>query len=146
MNSSIVDDVLCGGTVALRRISFCRSTVPDVHVELLKTKYITVNPATQNKKRGTKCKQTDVKYILDDHKKNQGKQETLSEELSSPNYELFPDENVSQVRAVSLQLPFTLDQLLYWQDVKRIGAGLLNLGNTCFLNSALYVHYFHFRS
>jgi len=104
-----LETILSSGSLSLKKVHFRKATIPDVHNQLLKTKYIPVN-ASDSK-------------VKSDSTLSKGEDPKHSDDPLHTNFELYPEENILK--------------LLNWQDVKKIGAGLYNLGNTCFLNSAL---------
>ncbi|XP_054833141.1 ubiquitin carboxyl-terminal hydrolase 36 [Eublepharis macularius] len=84
-------------------------------LESLKSKYVLLNPKTENSSRHNKgCEEGSIR--------KQGGEHVLGTDgVPAPQKVLFPLERLS----------------LKWERVYRVGAGLHNLGNTCFLNSTL---------
>ncbi|KAJ6658477.1 hypothetical protein lerEdw1_020032 [Lerista edwardsae] len=83
-------------------------------LETLKSKYVLLNPKTENSSRHKSSEEGLIR--------KQGSEHVLgSDGVPAPQKVLFPVERLS----------------LKWEQVYRVGAGLHNLGNTCFLNSTL---------
>ncbi|XP_077184238.1 ubiquitin carboxyl-terminal hydrolase 36 isoform X3 [Paroedura picta] len=83
-------------------------------LESLKSKYVLLNPKTENSSRHKGCEDGSVR--------KQGTEHVLGGDgVPAPQKVLFPVDRLS----------------LKWERVYRVGAGLHNLGNTCFLNSTL---------
>ncbi|XP_048346153.1 ubiquitin carboxyl-terminal hydrolase 36 isoform X2 [Sphaerodactylus townsendi] len=83
-------------------------------LDSLKSKYVLLNPKTENSSRHKGCEEGSGR--------KQGIEHVLGGDgVPAPQKVLFPVDRLS----------------LKWERVYRVGAGLHNLGNTCFLNSTL---------
>ncbi|XP_007482991.2 ubiquitin carboxyl-terminal hydrolase 36 isoform X1 [Monodelphis domestica] len=85
-------------------------------LESLKSKYVLLNPKTESAGRHKSCDEAHIRRQGSDHGF-----ESCSDGVPAPQKVLFPVERLS----------------LKWERIYRVGAGLHNLGNTCFLNSTI---------
>uniref|UniRef100_A0A8D0H6P1 USP domain-containing protein n=1 Tax=Sphenodon punctatus TaxID=8508 RepID=A0A8D0H6P1_SPHPU len=101
--------------ILLQKIEFEPATKSfSYQLESLKSKYVLLNPKTENAGRHRGSEEGLIR--------KQGNEHALgSDGVPAPQKVLFPMERLS----------------LKWERVYRVGAGLHNLGNTCFLNSTI---------
>ncbi|XP_062937388.1 ubiquitin carboxyl-terminal hydrolase 36 isoform X2 [Cynocephalus volans] len=85
-------------------------------LESLKSKYVLLNPKTEGASRYKNGDEAQARRQGSEHA-----YESCSDGVPAPQKVLFPTERLS----------------LRWERVFRVGAGLHNLGNTCFLNSTI---------
>ncbi|XP_027705995.1 ubiquitin carboxyl-terminal hydrolase 36 [Vombatus ursinus] len=85
-------------------------------LESLKSKYVLLNPKTEGASRHKSCEEAQIRRRGSDHGF-----ESYSDGVPAPQKVLFPMDRLS----------------LKWERIYRVGAGLHNLGNTCFLNSTI---------
>ncbi|XP_077022253.1 ubiquitin carboxyl-terminal hydrolase 36 isoform X2 [Tamandua tetradactyla] len=85
-------------------------------LESLKSKYVLLNPKTEGASRHRSAEEAQARRQGNEHT-----YESCSDGVPAPQKVLFPVERLS----------------LKWERIYRVGAGLHNLGNTCFLNSTI---------
>ncbi|XP_007958027.1 ubiquitin carboxyl-terminal hydrolase 36 [Orycteropus afer afer] len=85
-------------------------------LESLKSKYVLLNPKTEGASRHKSGDEAQIRRQGGQHT-----HESCLDGVPAPQKVLFPTERLS----------------LRWERVYRVGAGLHNLGNTCFLNSTI---------
>lgn len=99
--------------ILLTQIVFKPAEKPySLQIDSLRKKYIPLNPSQNNQDRG------DAEHNKERKMNGSG---DVEDGFPVPKVVLYPEENVK----------------LEWRKIQRIGAGLVNMGNTCFLNSTL---------
>uniref|UniRef100_A0A673VL41 Ubiquitin specific peptidase 36 n=1 Tax=Suricata suricatta TaxID=37032 RepID=A0A673VL41_SURSU len=103
--------------VLLQRIEFEPASKSfSYQLESLKSKYVLLNPKTEGASRPRSGEEPQA-----GRQGSQHAHESCGDGVPAPQKVLFPTERLS----------------LKWERVYRVGAGLHNLGNTCFLNSTV---------
>lgn len=104
----------------VQRIDFVPASSPDGYLEKLKVKY---KPLNVPKKKKRKTKSTGMLPTT--------KQQEDTDSASSPK------DGEASIFSPKVTI-FNKDELvLTWKSVQGVGPGLVNLGNTCFLNSVI---------
>lgn len=104
--------------VLLQKIEFEPATKSfSYQLESLKSKYVLLNPKSEGASRHRSGDETQARRQGSEHVYEGGS----GDGVPAPQKVLFPTERLS----------------LRWERVYRVGAGLHNLGNTCFLNSTV---------
>ncbi|KAI8796367.1 ubiquitin carboxyl-terminal hydrolase 36 isoform X1 [Biomphalaria glabrata] len=114
------DVVAASKRVLLENILFVPASAPyTMQLDALKAKYISLNPAPvkwDGDKSSHQLKDTSSSAMS-----SQTSTEKSEDVLPAPKVILYPEEKV----------------MMEWTRMTRIGAGLVNMGNTCFFNSTL---------